>query len=106
MQYVKGTLPTFDTIIILKWENGLEYVVIYKFIDKSHIGNLEFTCLDHCGDPNIYNVGTNNKWMHSMHDVFLVNMVHIDGGGKIMLHHTSLSEIKSQLYLSIFKEFM
>ena len=35
LQYVKGKDPNFDTIALLKGENGLEEIVICKVIDES-----------------------------------------------------------------------
>jgi hypothetical protein len=35
-----------------------------------------------------------------MHDALLVHMVYTNKGGKLMLDHPSLNEIKLQLYLS------
>jgi hypothetical protein len=91
MQCVRGNVPNFDTISLLKGENGLEEIIICKVIDESHMRNLELTCLDPCGnDPILYIVGTNDMWTHSMHDVFPVQMVYADEGGKLMLHHPSL----------------
>lgn len=45
----------------------------------------------------LYAVGTNVTWTHGLYDIFLVKMVYVDENGKIMLHHPSLSKIKSQL---------
>ena len=65
----------------------------------SHIQETsELTHLDPCGDdPILYTVGTNDTWTHSMDDVMHVQMVYVDESGKLMLHHPSLCEIKSQL---------
>ena len=59
LQSVKGKEPNFDTIDILKGDNGSEEIIICKVIDESHSGNLELTRLDACGDdPILYIVGT------------------------------------------------
>ena len=64
----------------------------------SHIGNVELTTLVPCGDgPIICIVSTNDTWTHTMDDVLPVQMVYADESGELMLHHPSLSEIKSQL---------
>ena len=56
------------------------------------------TCLDPCGDEPIrYIVGKNDTWTHTKDDVLPTQMVYVDESGKLMLHHPSLSEIKSQL---------
>jgi hypothetical protein len=53
---------------------------------------------DPCGDdPILYTVSTNDTWAHTMDDVLLAQMVYSDESGKLMLHHPSISEIKSQL---------
>ena len=53
--------------------------------------------LDPCGDdPILYIVSTNETWTHTMDDVLPVQMVYADESEKLMLHHPSLSEIKSQ----------
>ena len=76
MQYVKGKEPKFDTISLLKGDNGLEETIICKVIYESHSRNLELTCLDLCrDDPIIYTIGTNDIWTHSMEDVMHVQMV-------------------------------
>ena len=36
LHYVKGKDPKFDTIVLLKGENGLEEIIICKVIDESH----------------------------------------------------------------------
>jgi hypothetical protein len=46
MKCVKENVPNFDTIDLLKGENGLEEIIIYKVISESHIGNLELTCFN------------------------------------------------------------
>lgn len=87
-----------DTVALLKRENGLEEIIIYKVIDESHIGNVELTFLDPCGnDLIIYIVGTSRTWKHSMDDVLLVQIVYVGKSGKFMLHHSLLSKTKSQL---------
>ena len=43
---------------------------------------------------------TNDKWTLTMNDVLPVQMVHANESGKMVLHHPSLYEIKSQLYSS------
>ena len=48
-------------------------------------------------DPILYAVSTNGTWTHTMDDAMLVQMVYADESGKLMFHHPSLSEIKSQL---------
>ena len=101
LQSVKGKEPNFDTISLLKGDNGSEEIIICKVIDESHTINLELTRLDPCGDdPILYIVGTNDTWTHSMDDVMCIEMVYADESGKLMLHHPSLCEIKSQLSIS------
>ena len=96
MQCVRGKDPNFDTVSLLKEEIGLEEIILYKVIDESHTGNVELTNLDPCeNDPILYTIGTSGTWTHSIDDVFLVLMVYVDDSGKRMLHHPSLSEIKS-----------
>ena len=36
LQYVKGKAPKFGVVNLLKEENGLEEIIIYKVIDESH----------------------------------------------------------------------
>jgi len=89
MQLVKGNVPNFDTIALLKEENGLEEIIIFKVIDEYHKGNLALTCLDPCGNvPILYIVGTNGTWTHNLDDSLFVQMV-------LMLFHTSLFRVKS-----------
>ena len=98
MQCVRGKAPNFDTVALLKEESGLEEIILCKVIDESHTGNVELKNLDPCeNDPIIYTIGTSGTWTRSIDDVFPVLVVNVDDSGKIMLHHTSLSEIKSQL---------
>ena len=79
LQYVKGKTPNFDTISLLKGENGLEEIIICKVIDESHIWNVELTTLDPCGDdPILYTFSTNDIWTHTMDDVLHVQMVYED----------------------------
>jgi hypothetical protein len=37
MQYVGGNVPNFDMVSLLKGENDLEEIIIYKVIDESHM---------------------------------------------------------------------
>ena len=54
--------------------------------------------MDPCkNDPILYTIGTNGTWTRSIDEVLPILMVYADDSGKIMLHHPSLSEIKSQL---------
>ena len=54
--------------------------------------------LDPCGDdPILYTISTNDTWTHTMDDVLPVQMVCKYESGKLMLHHPSPFEIKSQL---------
>ena len=56
------------------------------------------TRLDPCGnDPILYTIGTSGTWIHSMDDVFPVQMVYENESGKLMLHHPSFFKIKSYL---------
>jgi hypothetical protein len=65
------------------------------------MGNLEMTWFDPRGnDPIIYTNGTNATWVDSMHDVLAIPIVYVGKYGKLMFHHISLSETKSQLSLS------
>ena len=96
MKCDRGKAPNFDTVSLLKEERVLEEMILYKFIDDSHTGNVELTNLDPCeNDPILYTIGTSGTWTHSIDDVFPVLMVYADDSGKIMLHHPSLSKIKS-----------
>ena len=63
----------------------------------SHTRNLELTTLVPCGHgPILYTVSTNDTCTHTMDDVLPIQMVYAFESGKLMLHHPSLSEIKSQ----------
>ena len=98
LQYLKGKAPNFDTIALLKGDNGWEEIIICKFINESHTKNIELTTLVPCGDgPILSTASTNDTWTHTMDDVMSVQMVYADESGKLMLHHPSLSETKSQL---------
>lgn len=71
MQCVRGKYPNFDIVSLLKQENGLEEIILYKFIDDSHTRNVELTCLDPCGnDPILYTIGTSGRWTRSIDDIF------------------------------------
>ena len=63
MQCVRGKSPNFDTVALLKEESGLEEIILCKFIDESHTGNVESTNLDPCeNDPILYTIGTSGTW--------------------------------------------
>ena len=56
------------------------------------------TNLDPCqNDPILYTISTSVTWTRSIDHVLPVLMVYANDSGKLMLHHPSLSEIKSQL---------
>ena len=96
MKCVRGKVPNFDTVALLKEESGLEEIILCKVIDESHTGNVELTNLDPCeNDPILHTIGTSGTWTHSIHDVFPVLMVYAYDSGKLMMHHPSLSKIKS-----------
>lgn len=98
MLCVRGKAPNFDTVSLLKEKSGLEEIILYKVVDESHIGNVELTCFDPCGnDPILHTIGTSGTWKRSIYDVLPILMVYADDSSKLMLHHPSLSEIKSQL---------
>lgn len=91
MQFIKGTVPNFDIVALLKEETSLKEMILYKIIDEYHMGNLELTCLNPYGnDLILYIVCTNYTQAHFMHDVFSVHMKYGDEGSKIMLHYLSL----------------
>ena len=70
MQYVNGKTSNFDTFSLLKGENGLEVIIIFKVIDDSQTGNVELTILDSFGDdPILYTISTNDTWTHTMDGV-------------------------------------
>ena len=96
MQCVRGNAPNFDIVALIKEESGLEEIILCKVINESHTGNVDLTNLDPCGnDLILYTIGTNGTWTRSIYDVLSVLMVYADDSGKLMLHHPSLSEIKS-----------
>lgn len=95
IRFIRGKAPMFDTITLLKGEKYLEEIIIYKVIDESHIGNVEFTCLDPCSnDPILCTVGTSGTWTNSMDDVLPIQMVYANESGNLMLQHPSLFQIK------------
>ena len=104
MQCVRGKDPNFDIVSLLKEESCLEEIILCKVIDESHTGNVELKNLDTCeNDPILNTIGTSGTWTCSIDDIFPILMVYADDSGKLMLHHPSLSEIKSQLYSSSYE---
>lgn len=93
---MRGNVPNFDIVSLLKGENVIEDIDISKVIDESQTWVLDLTYLDHCGnDPIIYIAGTNDMWTHNIHYVFHVHILYANEGVNLMLHHPSSIEIKS-----------